>query len=544
MSVQTTPTQGERADGFDKLVDVNTRITEALQLEASFSYRLSTKDYHPKKFQVETYFFIPKQFNLSESTYPISKFYRDIKSYINFRLPKLSFKELLGEAKNNENSPVQRMHNFLSTPPHKIARQECDYLIYECRIWASAFYIYTERKARKLMRMSKQRLKQHNEQNDLLFEEYAEDCMNRLRALIKKWAELNTSLRTHLDEQACHELLGVEEYVFITAKDFLMQMLNAVNVKSPRSYRKSQQIRQVKALLRLSRILAIRNDYPWVDTSSSAEDVDNYMIRRSYLKKKIWSSLYLATRIRPVFKIRQQLGAMIAAGFAGAWAVLAELMLGRRGEYELPSINSSGFIILTAFVIAYVLKDRIKEIGRSRFKKGIFGRLPDSSSKIYYKSSPLGKDLVLGVYSELSYYGKTDNLPDDIASKVDEINGMKESYRRFIYYRKDLKIRSRLVSALNLRVRALYDFFRINLSPLLYYVDAAESESLMLTKDFKLAKTLVPKAYQVDMILKISGKSKPHLEPYYEHFRLTLSKKQIHRVSRLDHPSDQLGRTA
>ena len=81
---------------FSDLVRVETKATEGLQIEASFSYRLNNKEPSksdfPKEYHVETYFFLPPQLNLSSSTYPIEDFYRDMKSFINFRIPKLSYK--------------------------------------------------------------------------------------------------------------------------------------------------------------------------------------------------------------------------------------------------------------------------------------------------------------------------------------------------------------------------------------------------------------------------------------------------------------------
>ena len=55
---------------------------------------------------------------------------------------------------------------------------------------------------------------------------------------------------------------------------------------------------------------------------------------------------------------------MIAAGFAGFWAVSAEILINQNNSSGAQTLNTSGFILVTALVLAYILKDRIKELGK------------------------------------------------------------------------------------------------------------------------------------------------------------------------------------
>ena len=96
-----------------RLVKTDIRIVEPMQIEASFEHRLMVKDgpqvIYPKRYKVESYFVFPPQMKVNKNTYPLESFYRDLKSYFNFRIPKLSYKEMMGLSDDSERSPLKKI---------------------------------------------------------------------------------------------------------------------------------------------------------------------------------------------------------------------------------------------------------------------------------------------------------------------------------------------------------------------------------------------------------------------------------------------------
>lgn len=129
------------------------------------------------------------------------------------------------------------------------------------------------------------------------------------------------------------------------------------------------------AMNRLERWYALKRGYTWIDENSSDGHVERYMYRRGVLKRRTWGVLYLNIRKRPLFEFQRQLGAMAAAGMAALWWVVAMYFITLRGGAFLGGNatvsddfwKTNGFLIMTASMIAYVLKDRIKENGRNFF---------------------------------------------------------------------------------------------------------------------------------------------------------------------------------
>ena len=97
---------------LNRLVKTELRIIEDLQFEASFSYKIGQKSedayIEAGTYEASSYFYFPPQMRVSSSNYPIENFYRDMKSYINFRIPKLSYREMMGLTNNPQRSPLQK----------------------------------------------------------------------------------------------------------------------------------------------------------------------------------------------------------------------------------------------------------------------------------------------------------------------------------------------------------------------------------------------------------------------------------------------------
>ncbi|SMF25306.1 hypothetical protein [Pseudobacteriovorax antillogorgiicola] len=522
-------------DDFGQLVKVDARALETLQIEASFSYKLQItgKDgrvISPQSYKVESFFVLPSQLRSSAKNYSIEDFYRDLKSYFSFRFPKLSFKEIIGEGRGEESCPLVRIEKFLMGYQRVgLNHDERDYLFQESKLWACAVYYFTDRKASKLY---KHLMKKESEPAaDILLQTLA-----RLTKATQRWFDVRHRILVYAPETKL-EVKQIDEYLVIVLRDFLLKSLDRLQRDIPDPFL----LKKISSHLRLLRWYSSKMGLYWVDDSSSDDEKLEYSYHRGLLKRVIWSALYIETRTQPLFKLRRQMGAMFAAAVAGLWAVLAELMI-RSSDSNFRSISTSGFIFATALVLAYVLKDRIKELGKNRFKRGFLRRLPDEQNDmIFDQGSALQKKVKVGTYSEYVDKLNSSQLPDDIKRQLAHHMDVAEGPRPVIRYTKQIEVRKKQLLRLNLKARALYDFFRLNLSALMFFAEEGNEQCRIPTHDLKLTWTRLPKIYKADLILRISGKTKASMTPCYRHYLFTLSRHGIHQVEELGaHDEDVL----
>ena len=517
---------------FKQLVKIDVRKIESLQFEASFSYKMSSNDPEagllaPKSYKVQTYLVLPSQFQASPKQYGIDSFYKDLKSYFSFRFPKLSFKEILGIGKGEENSPLVRIENFLANFTQVTPNSEQrSYVFQEAKLWSCSLYYFTDRKCNKLAKL----LDKEPELQDVeKIRELLKENSKRMAAILRRWSDIKEKTLAYAAKSS-NDISLVDEYVCSVLRDFILKQMDLL-WSSNLEPEFQKEINRLSGHLRLLRWYTAKNGYLWVDDGSSNEEKQDFSYRRASLKRSIWSALYIQTQAQSLFKLRRQTGAMLAAAFAGFWAGVAELMIFRSGNRS-QNMGASGFIIITALAIAYVLKDRIKEIGRSQFKGGLFGRIPDNQSNMLYSlGSTLKRAINVGTYSETTSYYTSKKVPEDIKERLQQTVDLKENHLHILCYDKLIKLKKKRIHRLNLKVKALYDFFRLNLATLMFYADENEDQCRIPTKDLGVAWTSIPKIYKVDLVMKVSGKSKPKLDAHIEHYQMLVSRQGIHKIS-------------
>ena len=77
------------------MIEVNTRIHDKFSIEfkTSFVARRKVKD---NDFSAYMWFFIPHNLDINRETYPKSRFYQDIKSYVRVITPKFLLQDIVG----------------------------------------------------------------------------------------------------------------------------------------------------------------------------------------------------------------------------------------------------------------------------------------------------------------------------------------------------------------------------------------------------------------------------------------------------------------
>lgn len=536
--------KNKAAYNLNQLTKAHSRSLEPQQIETSFSYKIHLREEehttrYPKVYVTQSYFLFPQQMKITPHSYPVENFYRDIKSYINFRIPKLSFREIIGLSDNPHRSPLKKIRRELSeTALSDFRGDKDDFLRQEARMFACSLHNFIERKSSKLDRLIDKTIKntppEEKANGHVLFERI-EISVSKAVRIFREWQRTAEPESFEKSEILQEEFNLVDEYIVQNYRDFILGVMQ--KIEPIRLTREDATLikRLLKKHLRALRIYSKQKGYQWVDSESSKEELEVYLFRKGLLKRKIWSALYLDARSKPLFRLQKQVGSMIAAGFAGAWAVSAEILL--QTNASNPGISRSygfsTFIIATALIMAYIMKDRIKEIGKGYFNSGIFRKLPDSNNKIVYPKDNSGQDdFVVGNFSETVRYHKQEKLEEEICEVLHKAGIDEDESKSVVCYEQRLSIHEKPIRALKRKIRAVYGFYRLNIGNLLGPLDHPLETGLVPTQELASVERTFPKVYHIDLLIKIGVDSSSPSNPAFHVFRITVDKNGIARVER------------
>lgn len=525
-----------------RLVKTDVRILDPTQMEASFQYRMMVKGddekfAYPHAYQVESYFLFPLQMKITPATYPLEYFYRDVKSFLNFRIPKLTYKEIMGLTEDSDRSPLLKIREHIARGDP--SPEEQLFITQEAQIFACSYFTFIVRKTRKIT-AGLTKFGEGDEEAEKT-RKLIDDSFEKVNEIYKEWQKV-LQLAEAGFPMIKGDLREVDEYILNNIHDFLLKSQKSFDAHGGIQNKEWRSI--VRARLRALRIYSRQNNYQWIDDKSEEIELETYLHRRGYLKRRVWSALYLNTRTKSLFKIQRQAGAMVAAGIAGFWAASAQLLLGFSGVYsegEGVTWSISTFIVITALTFAYILKDRIKELGRGYFKGSIFRDVPDSSSKIVYRpSGERSEPLEIGFHEEKVEFVEVENLPSDISQLITTMapERLNAEALTIIHYRKRMGLQGEKIRYMKRKIRALYTFFRLNVSNFLAPLDLPYEELAVSTTRLQSTTRLIPKVYYVDLVMQITMGVEDQIKSEYEYYRMVLDKRGIKRIEKMPLPEE------
>ncbi|MCX6125368.1 MAG: hypothetical protein NTV34_11575 [Proteobacteria bacterium] len=538
------------------------------QLETVFDYPVVPTIRGRSKSQtyvVEAWFFYPAQMGVNPETYSKERFYSDLRPLVRFREPRFSFRDLMGL--NGARSPLVSLQNYIRGIQEGKTSVTIQRAISEARIFGCTFASYflkrINKRSKSLKRIHRYVATSFDENGDgaEALTHYIEETLELLSKgmyLLKELRKLLVEAESVQQEYLrpiVTELKLVDEYCTYRFRDGLSSLMLVATEMDPRLAPHVDYVRFLKrcvAMNRLERWYATGRGYAWIDEMSSDDEVERYMYRRGTLKRRLWSVLYLKIRSRPMFAFQRQLGAMAAAGMASLWWVVAMYFISMRGGAFIGGggggggggfnvqhfWESSGFLIVTASMVAYILKDRIKENGRNFFSGKLFNRIPDNSERILYEP-PTEAPLDVGNITEYTKFIDPSDLPLEVkeirqGSFVDELEA-DDSPKDVIHYRKVIELYPKAIAKIDYPIRAVHDILRINIASYLTRLDDPQAGTDVISSDGKMTSLKLPKVYHMDIILKHALANVGHKdrEVVYDQFRLILNKRGIIRIDRI-----------
>ena len=265
-----------------------------------------------------------------------------------------------------------------------------------------------------------------------------------------------------------------------------------------------------------------------LETLKDDREGEVFSYRLGILKKFIHEQLYLKVRYKNNSSYAIQSAAMIAAGFAGAFAYSVELL--NRGYLGYSWEYNAGFL-LTVSSFAYILKDRIKEFTRALFQSK--WRRFDLRRDLHFsdKNKRLARTVekIELIDPEVVPEPVIDLRNDTAYSSIKEHRSEK-----VIHYSKKVSVNWKQLQKYESKsVKSMKEIYRFDFSSFLRLMDdASRKVTLFDPKSSKPADINLPRVYHINCILSLKpiSKSRSKESPSLIKVRLVMDKGGIKRI--------------
>ena len=372
-----------------RFIKTAVRVHDQTQIEIAFDYRVlfGTKEELISKkinYSVEAYFFMPLAFGMNADTYPKESFYADLRPLIRFKEPKMGYFQIIG-LKDPEKSPLKIIQSILNKNEADITEYDIGYACDEVCIFGCVFVRYFWKRAERYFKkieaiFADKRLSEAERGKKL--QAAAGSCRHllvRIEFILQEFHKIIDfldKLENPIWKDLKREVHRIDELVSYNQMDMLVYLLKNIDSSTCKVNQNIESLKNdTQKFARELRSKIIGIGYLYVDHESDEQEKEAYVLRRKFLKAHIWEVFHLKMRKKPVFAFQRQVGAMVAAGLAATWAVAVQVMIINQVT-SAASANSifgiSGAVFLSAAIGGYIIKDRIKEAGRSYFRRGLF----------------------------------------------------------------------------------------------------------------------------------------------------------------------------
>lgn len=355
-------------------------IKESLKIHSSCQFEVKQHVYFDKnmksmEYEVETFFFLPTALQINQYSYSASEFQRSIKNYVRLTPPTYKFHSIY-----EEEGLVDVLHQQLED----IYKQE----IICIADYENLLKIFSLTLKRTLRLSAKSILKNPTKRD----EEHIQEFLDSTKKSLEKYRSL---------AQICQK---IQLKVVSQAYEYCDEYLSWVTTFYLRKIFKDKDLplRNEISQLWYEEILYRKEHYPQ-SVKSSENSTEELSYRWNVIKKYVNHYLFLDIRHKKGNPILLHSLYGIAAALSMIFATMVAFMW--QGKYGALSIN-----LFYALVLGYILKDRIKEIGREQLYRLFRKWIPDRRLLIYRE----GIRKHIGVCKESFRFLEKSQLPEDV----------------------------------------------------------------------------------------------------------------------------------
>ncbi len=503
------------APSWRSVIGRRIKVHDRHQIELKLEYKPIETE-RQSRYVVETFICVPSSLKISRDSVSREQLYADIHNYVRLMTPELSFAEL-GALPT---SPLVRVAEELEVVERGGDPRR---FIYECKMLASIFRGNLRDLSHTVVR-ELERLRGGDAESLARIEETVTEGLDGAASILERTRRLyDRTQAAGLPDRARAAFRMADEFMSVVVEQRLRPVIVAV-ARAKLAPGTEMAATRLKRRL-LDRILAeetYRRGRGYPTIIDPASDNEPYLYRAGLLKKFCSSALFLEIRRAHTRRTWQELAFAVAAGIAMAFATVVAFW----AQARYSAIGMQLFLIL---VVAYMFKDRIKEMTR-----GYFSRMLDRG---FYDRKIVVEDPAGGSFGTLHEkidYLPRERLPDDVQEVrrrgVDPTTriAQEELSETIIYYKKEIKLSSQRLLE---RGGGLTDILRFHISRLLHDMDEPDQEIEYIDAESHTLDALrAAKTYHVDVVFRFFARR--GRAPRTTLMRLILDRNGIKRIER------------
>lgn len=492
------------------------RVHDKHRLEIKLDFDLD--DVEKTSYSVETYFFIPRSLNVGPHNYHKEQFYDSCQRYIRFSTPKISLSRMLD--KELEYSPLTRIRKKMQ---EAMAGDNSTELIesvcYEIKLLGCI--------VRGELRDNVKLFLEEYETSGFttLLENSLKAFLSDLENFVKDFYAMRTEMSISVVPVKIKETFAFcDEYVSLSLEEHLSSLAYSM-LKSPlfgNNNTVSSLHDRIISIIRKETEYRRERSYPTVFEKNSANELLIY--RRGVLKKFVSAVLFIRTEFSEWEALTQ-----IIFGFAAGVAMLFASVI---SVYYQNKYTTTSVPFVTALVISYIFKDRIKDWIKFSFSKKLAHWISDRKIDVIdpdtFKS--------IGVLKEGFTFLKHENLPPDVSRlrNADYLTSVDSEGRpeRIFKYKKNIKLKPRSIMRNHARRKGINDIMRFNIARLIQQADDPVAEYRYVDeKNGIVEKASCSRVYHINVIVRYTYVDRDGEEQeYFERHRLVVNKNGIVRM--------------
>lgn len=466
------------------MISVNTKIHDKYSLECKIAYKARRK-LNVNNFILNTWIFVPNSLDINPATYKREDFYKDIRTNIRLITPVFLMREIV----SGNAYPLKNLENAMRQLASSPTRSNISEYEYQIKMFSAIFKSAIRDQIAYIF-------------NAAPFEDREKlivDFLKTTADILQKYRELATIIKTPTVTKVVYDYysFGDEFMTNLTEKELFGLLSKFKHVNDSELRIKLEPL--ILSALEKEREHKIICKYMQVDPHSSNNNKD-LIFRLSALKKYAESDLFINAKKKRDGILAEQIYFSLAAGlsmiFATAIAFSFQQMY---GNFTMP--------FFVALVVSYMLKDRIKELGRYYFSKKLSTKYYDNKTTISVKDKEIG-------FSKESFdFISEENIPREVIKVRNRIPLVEADNRyskeKIILYRKIVQLNRKLLDeSNNYDIDGVVEIVRLSLMSFMRKTDNPEVPLYILNENknenptWSVEKIIGIKNYYLNIILQ------------------------------------------
>jgi hypothetical protein len=484
------------------MIEENIKIHNKFSLELKLGYTARKKK-AVSQFVVNTWIFIPNSLDINHYTYEKKDFYRDLKSNIRLITPVF----LLRDIASGKQSPLLKLEEAIKSLTSEPTRSNIAKYEYHIKMFLSIL--------KSALREESEHISKNTIKDDILF--LVNSFIDNIRLISARYRNLRRAVNVStISPELLNYYLFGDEFMSNIIEQHCFKIIKNFNGEkgTGKAYK--------KILAEIDREVQYKVMKGFLVPEKDSPDKNREFVHRLTLLKKYAENVLFATAHKKKDGIlKEQVYYSIAAGlsmiFATAIAFSFQL---KYGNFTMP--------FFVALVVSYMLKDRIKELGRHYFAhragKGYF----DHKTKISLNEKTIGWS------KEGMDFIDEAKVPVEIL-KMRSRSAVLEAYNRnndekIILYRKLVRLDRKSIDELSdYTLNGINEILRFNINSFTMQMDNPDIP--LFIEDATTGYTIVTgeKIYFLNLLMQIKAEDQTD----YKRYRIVFNREGIKEIQTL-----------